>query len=150
MTIERRFAPFAAVAGLIALVVATAVAMGPGPDAPAIRVTPTSDGFVLAAAGPWREERLSLPELIGVLRQAGWDDQQVVEALRVAGCESGWQPRAIGSAGEQGLFQIHPVHFWRFRERGPGTSPMDPVANARIALEIWTEEGWAPWSCAPE
>lgn len=148
MTIERRFAYIIAVAGLIAAVLATAVAVGPASDAPAIRVTPTSDGFVVGAAA-WREERLSFPELVTVLRQAGWDDRQIVDALRVAGCESGWQPRAMGSAGEQGLFQIHPVHFWRFRERG-GSSPMDPVANAAVALEIWTEEGWAPWTCHPD
>lgn len=150
MTVERRIASLAAVAGLMALVLGTAVAMGPPADAPSIRVTPTLDGFVVAAAGREGEERLSLLELVRILREAGWDEDSIVEALRVAGCESGWDPRAIGGAGEQGLFQIHPVHFWRFRARGPGISAMDPVANARVALEIWTEEGWAPWTCAPK
>ena len=31
-------------------------------------------------------------------------------ALRVARCESGFNTYAVGSAGERGLFQIHPIH----------------------------------------
>ena len=33
------------------------------------------------------------------------------KAWAVALCESRGDPRAVGRAGERGLFQIHPVHF---------------------------------------
>jgi hypothetical protein len=69
-------------------------------------------------------------------------------AVRVAGCETGWtfNPRAVGRAGERGLFQIHPVHFswaqpWRL---------FDPVWNARVAYRLSRGgTSWRAWTCQP-
>jgi hypothetical protein len=69
-------------------------------------------------------------------------------AIRVARCETGgtFNPRAVGRAGERGLFQIHPVHFgwaqpWRL---------FDPVWNARVAYRLSRGgTSWRAWSCKP-
>lgn len=55
-------------------------------------------------------------------------------------------PRALGSAGERGLFQIHPVHFARF---DPGRL-FQPRYNARAAF-VLSRGGrdWTPWTCKP-
>lgn len=71
----------------------------------------------------------------------GWE-WPFVEAL--VQCESGWRPWATGRAGEAGLFQIHPVNWWRFH----GRDPWNPRANAEVALEMRIERGWSPWSCS--
>lgn len=67
-------------------------------------------------------------------------------AIRVASCESHLYPRAVGAAGERGLFQIHPVHFgwldeWRLFE---------PAYNSRIAYRM-SRGGtdWSAWACQP-
>lgn len=91
---------------------------------------------------------LAEDEVVRALRAAGWPEDRVGEALRVAGCESGWRPAALGSAGEVGLFQIHPVHAARFDFHGVPLDPADPVHNAYVALQIWGKEGWRPWSCS--
>lgn len=92
---------------------------------------------------------LTLPEMQGLLREAGWPEAVIRQAVVVAGCESGWDPRKTGAAGEFGLFQVHPVHADLFTELGlPGLGPHDPLTNARVALSIWQDEGWSPWSCA--
>lgn len=65
-------------------------------------------------------------------------------ALRIARCESNFNPRAVGRAGELGAFQIHPVHFRRFN----AARLFDPVYNARAAY-ILSRGGrdWSPWTC---
>lgn len=70
----------------------------------------------------------------------GWE-LDVVD--NVVECESGWNPGAVGRAGEASLFQIHPVNFGRFG----GRNPWDPVANTDVALQMRREQGWWPWSC---
>lgn len=91
---------------------------------------------------------LSQRELTETLREAGWPEQLEAKARAVAGCESGWNPTAIGHVGERGLFQVHPVHDWRFRWIfGEEADPFDPHQNAAVALDIWARFGWDPWSC---
>lgn len=75
------------------------------------------------------------------------------KALRVARCESGFDPRAVGRAGERGIFQIHPIHW-----RGPkglvrlmGIDPaalFDPVVNTEVAYKL-SRGGtdWSAWTC---
>ncbi|MCC6381045.1 MAG: transglycosylase SLT domain-containing protein [Dehalococcoidia bacterium] len=105
-------------------------------------------GFVLVHSG--RPEPLSRRGAEAMLRQAGWPEKDLPTALAVSGCESGWRPRVVGAAGELGLFQIHPVHRWRFDARfGPAADPFNPAQNAAVALDLFHEEGWAPWSCRP-
>jgi hypothetical protein len=71
----------------------------------------------------------------------GWE-LSFVDA--VVDCESDWNPSATGSAGEAGLFQIHPVNWSMF----DGANPWDVAANTRVALEMRKARGWSPWSCA--
>lgn len=67
-------------------------------------------------------------------------------AIRVARCETGgtFDPRAVGRAGERGIFQIHPVHFgWAQPRR-----LFDPVWNSRVAYRLSRGgRDWRPWSC---
>jgi hypothetical protein len=69
-------------------------------------------------------------------------------AIRVATCETGGtlNPHSRGSAGERGLFQIHPVHFGRLRE----WLLWQPLYNARVAY-ILSKGGrdWSAWTCQP-
>lgn len=50
-----------------------------------------------------------------------------IRAVRVAWCESHFNPGATGSAGERGYWQIHPVH---------ADSTYDPDGNARAMARI--------------
>lgn len=69
-------------------------------------------------------------------------------ALRVAECESHLYPRAIGAAGERGLFQIHPVHRSWLGSRWARL--FEPRVNARVAYGM-SDGGtnWSAWSCKP-
>jgi len=67
-------------------------------------------------------------------------------ALCIARAESRLNARAVGAAGERGIFQIHPVHRawlgprrWRLM--------FDAAANARAARElVGRAGGWGPWT----
>ncbi len=94
-------------------------------------------------------EQLTLPQLVSVLRVAGWPEDEIPAAVDVVGCESDWRPDVVGSYGERGLFQIHPMHNHRFDRDGRDLDPLDPVHNAVAALAIWKLYGWEPWTCQP-
>ena len=65
-------------------------------------------------------------------------------ALRIAQCESNLNPRAVGGAGERGIFQVHPVHFRRFN----AARLFDPLYNARAAFALsHGGRDWSPWTC---
>lgn len=76
-------------------------------------------------------------------------------AIKVARCESRFDPRAVGRAGERGLFQIHPVHFHSTIRSPAGSIYVDPRRlfepkyNARVAW-VLSRGGtnWRPWTCA--
>ena len=67
-------------------------------------------------------------------------------AIRVASCETGgtFDPRALGRAGERGIFQIHPVHFsWASPRR-----LFEPLYNARVAFRLSRGgTSWRAWTC---
>ena len=65
-------------------------------------------------------------------------------AWRVVMCESRGNPRAVGGAGERGLFQIHPVHFrWAKPEK-----LFEPRWNALVAYRLSRGgTNWGPWTC---
>ncbi len=60
----------------------------------------------------------------------------------VTWCESRWRTDAVGSAGEWGLAQIHPIHQL---PRVMGAEP-----QLRQARAIWEEQGYGAWTCAQE
>ena len=72
------------------------------------------------------------------------------DASTVIECESHWDRYAVGSRGERGLLQIHPIHLGRIQSLGYSWDDMfDPAANLAVAESIWWERGWWPWSCRP-
>ena len=68
------------------------------------------------------------------------------EALKVAFCESGLNPDAVGDKNtayhSYGLFQIRGL---------PGRPSaewlLDPTNNINYAYELYKKSGWEPWSC---
>jgi soluble lytic murein transglycosylase-like protein len=72
-------------------------------------------------------------------------------ALRVAACESGFNPRAYNPAGPYvGVFQ-QDTGAWPGRARRyghPGASPFDTYANVDVSLRMARSEGWGHWGCA--
>ena len=96
------------------------------------------------------------PEILSIIITYDWDCET---ALRIvygptAACptgESNGDPNAISWAGSRGLFQLMPVHAWRFTARGWDywTDWMDVEKNVAVAHDLWLEQGWIPWNCAP-
>jgi hypothetical protein len=74
---------------------------------------------------------------------------QCGKALSVAWCESRYNPTTVGSAGERGLMQIHPVHISYLANHGLSWDDMfDPMANLTYAYALYSSQGWRPWTCA--
>jgi hypothetical protein len=85
-------------------------------------------------------------------------------AVRIARCESRTErrqldPRAVGDAGERGLFQIHPGHWSGSRPWTPWIAAIvhkhgrdilfDVDTNIRIAFRMsGGGRRWTPWTCA--
>lgn len=62
-------------------------------------------------------------------------------------CESRWDTNAVGSAGELGLLQIHPIHETGMRRQGLDWHT--EVDRVKYAVTLWSRQGWSPWSCKP-
>lgn len=77
---------------------------------------------------------------------------QAEAAVRVAACESGFNPRAYNpSSGASGLFQ-HLSSLFPARAAGagaPGASPFDPYVNTVAAANMVAASGWSAWVCRP-
>jgi len=71
------------------------------------------------------------------------------EALRIAYCESRFNPDDVSSAGAVGVFQIRPVdHGWRVKKIKDAKDLFDPWTNVQVAHHIFEHQGWSPWVCA--
>jgi hypothetical protein len=79
-----------------------------------------------------------------------WPADSLDKALDVAWKESGYQARAFNGSCCYGVFQIHyGSHKRRLAARGLGLEGLyDPKVNIEIALEIFREQGWSPWTTA--
>ena len=67
-------------------------------------------------------------------------------ALRVAKCESGYNPNAVNrSSGASGLFQFLPATWASLPQHNQ--SVFDPVANAQAAAVLYQRSGPNQWSC---
>ncbi|MGH7904775.1 MAG: transglycosylase SLT domain-containing protein, partial [Candidatus Dormibacteraceae bacterium] len=67
-------------------------------------------------------------------------------ALKVAYCESGYNPNAVNpGSGTEGLFQFMPS-TWARTPWGRD-SPFDASANAHAAAWLYQREGGSPWQC---
>ncbi len=73
----------------------------------------------------------------------GWPGAQLVT------CESGWNRWAVGSFGERGLFQVHPIHRYGIVARlGYSWDDMFEVEpNIHVAAEIRRVQGLRAWTC---
>ena len=70
----------------------------------------------------------------------------VTWALRVAACESGYNPYAVNrSSGAAGLFQFLPS-TWA-HSPWAAQSPFDPVANSQAAAWLYSRSGPNQWVC---
>lgn len=110
-------------------------------------------------------KRLLVVVLITLLFSAGCSMQSIVywawtteggspasasQALRVAQCESGFNPFARSPSGNHwGIFQMHFTHADSLLPGQPRTALFDPVWNTRAAKHLYDGSGWGPWSCKP-
>lgn len=112
-------------------------------------------------AGRW----LSPDELRLIMILAGWPEEELDQAYRVARCESpaslsggpsGWlDVIAIGPGLERGVFQFIPAWFAPEAAAAAGLNRalfaefdlFDPLQNAIAALVLWRNGGWAHWEC---
>jgi soluble lytic murein transglycosylase-like protein len=86
----------------------------------------------------------SIPDIIRAAF-APLGDGAVAWALRVARCESGYNPHAVGPGPYYGLFQFAPG-TWS-RTPYAGSSWFDPVANANAAAWLYARSGPGQWGC---
>lgn len=65
-------------------------------------------------------------------------------AYRIAQLESNFRCDVISKTKDYGLFQINEIHMWRFKKFNG--NPLDCWDNAKVAYEIWKEQGWNAWT----
>lgn len=90
---------------------------------------------------------LDVPALIiGASLRYGLDPERM---LRVAWCESRWNPHALGPGGASGVFQFMWYTWsWASVDAGyAGASPFDPVANIEVASWLMATQGPRHWTC---
>lgn len=86
---------------------------------------------------------------------SSWPIDEWADVERHVACESGFNPRKVGAAGERGWGQILPSAHPDQAER---YNLFDPADNLQAMFEIvhgyprpdgtWAApEGWTPWSC---
>jgi cell wall-associated NlpC family hydrolase len=116
--------------------------------APAAKPTPTTAKPVpTTTAKPNRQ--YSTEEVKSLIRQM-WPADSVDKALDVAWKESNYLAGADNGFCCLGVFQInYASHQRRLAARGLGRNGLfDARVNIEIALEIFQEQGWSPWTTA--
>ncbi len=115
---------------------------------PAAKPTPTTaKPAPTTTAKPNR--KYSTEEVKSLIRQM-WPADSVDKALDVAWKESNYLARADNGVCCLGVFQInYSSHKRRLAARGLGRDSLfDAQVNIEIALEIFGEQGWSPWTTA--
>jgi transglycosylase-like protein with SLT domain len=104
--------------------------------------TPVSGGTYGPGGGGYSED-----QIVGIIHEAAGNyGQSPDDMLRVARCESGLNPSAVGGGGSYyGLYQFVPSTF-------AGTpygsyDIFDPWANANAAAWMWSEGHKGDWVC---
>lgn len=92
-----------------------------------------------AAVANYHNRPRSVPDMI----RAAWEGTGHEErAVRVARCESGFNPSARNGQ-YRGVFQMG-AREWATYGRG---SAFDAAANIAAARRYWDLAGWRPWQC---
>jgi soluble lytic murein transglycosylase-like protein len=71
----------------------------------------------------------------------------VTWGLRIAKCESGYNPRAVNPSGATGLFQFMPSTFANTPPGKAGGSIWDPVAQSQAAAWMYSQGRQGEWQC---
>ena len=115
-----------------------------------VLVIPATTSSAFAASAPAPNPPPTVQQIQQIIRDAfaplGPSAQEW--ALRVAKCESGYNPNAINpSSHASGLFQFLPSTWASTPQAKAGKSVFDPVANAQGAA--WLYQRWGPgqWVC---
>jgi hypothetical protein len=67
--------------------------------------------------------------------------------LRIAKCESGYNPHAVNPSGASGLFQFMPSTFANTPPGRAGGSIWDPGANSQAAAWMYSQGRQGEWQC---
>jgi len=78
-----------------------------------------------------------------------WPPEEWANLWALIQCESGGNPKAVSPDGQNwGLTQLNVIHRARAERLGYSWAQMlDPVANLRVAYDLWLDQGWGPWAC---
>jgi len=63
------------------------------------------------------------------------------QLVRVAACESGFDPYAVGPGGERGLFQFHPNGEWSY------AAWYGPYEQIELAAQLFSQGRSDGWVC---
>ena len=80
-----------------------------------------------------------------------WQGRDFDRAMSIMACESGGDPTAVSFTDDHGLFQHNA--YWsardhRFEQVGyTWADRYNPEANAAAAHWLWSQRGWAAWTC---
>lgn len=102
-----------------------------------------------------RTARYAPEELRPILAQYSWnvDDALLVVYGPTPACpygESNGKPTVVSDGGHVGIFQLSPIHAWRFEARGwTWLDSFVAERNIAVAFDLYSERGWEPWSCRP-
>jgi hypothetical protein len=130
--------------------VATTAKPAPKPTAPAAKPAPTPTTAKPAPTTTAKPNRQYSTEEVKSLIHQMWPADSVDKALDVAWKESNYLAGADNGFCCLGVFQInYASHQRRLAARGLGRNGLfDARVNIEIALEIFREQGWSPWTTA--
>lgn len=116
----------------------------------AATVTTTTAAATPSTQGIIRSRYMSEVEVRALVSRF-FQPADVTKAVRIAWCESSFNPRAVNpSSGASGLFQ-HLPGYWEERSTAagyPGADIFDPEANVAVAAWLVYEKGgWSHWTC---
>lgn len=86
---------------------------------------------------------ISLEGQVRVIAYYFWPDWAAERMIRIAKCESNFEPWAVNSrSGAAGIWQVMP--FWK--KLWPGNH-LDAWTNGAVAYQIWLSQGFGAWVC---
>ena len=98
---------------------------------------------------PYRKAGEAVPERAQPFSAAAAQGANAEQLLRVAYCESRYNPGAYNASGASGLFQFLPSTWAANSVRAgfAGASVWDPVASANVAAYMFARGQAGQWVC---